>query len=98
MRTYYRTSSRTGVSFGCIGTTLIGFAMLAVLALGGALILGIGAAVLAAFVGWFALWVMPSSLYRAFAKEFGSPTAGGLAVLGWFGFCAAALAFTAWIL
>ncbi len=98
MRTYYRTSSRTGVSFGCLGTTLVGFAMLAALALGGALALGIGAAILAAFLGWFALWVMPSSLYRAFAKEFGSPIAGVLAITAWFGFCAAVWALAAWIL
>ena len=98
MRTYYRTSPRTAVSFGCVGTTLIGFVFIGLLALGGALALGAVALALGAFVGWFALWVMPASLYRAFAKEFRSTGVGVGAVLVWFGFCAGVAAVTLWIL
>lgn len=98
MRTYYRTSPRTAVSFGCVGSTLIGFVLIGLIALGGALALGAIALVLGAFVGWFALWLMPSSLYRAFAKEFRSPVAGVGAVLVWLGFCAMLTAAILWIL
>jgi hypothetical protein len=97
VRTYYRTSPRTAVSFGCLGSTAIGVVLLAAVALGGTLVLGAAALVAAIFFGWFAMWIMPISLYRAFAKEFSSPTAGVIAVLGWFAFCGTGWLLVTWI-
>jgi hypothetical protein len=98
MTLFVRTSDRTAVGFGCLGSCIIGSLALAVVALGGALALGAVALVLGVFIGWFTLWVMPGSLYRAFTKEFGSPAAGVCATLVWFGFCALIAAAVLWIL
>jgi uncharacterized membrane-anchored protein len=98
VRTHYRTGPRSAVSFGCLGSTVIGCLALAVIAVGGAVALGIVALILGVFVGWFAMWLMPVSLYRAFAKEFGGSTAGLAAVTGWFALCALAGAVLLWIL
>jgi hypothetical protein len=95
MRTHYRTSRNTGVSFGCIGSTIIGFAALAVLGLAAAVVLPVLAVALAAFLGWFCLWVMPTSIYQGFSGAYDSTRVGWGAVLV---YLAGLVAVTVWVL
>jgi len=95
MRTHYRTSRNTGVSFGCLGTTIIGFAVMAVVALAASVVLPILLALLVAFGGWFCLWVMPTSIYRGFEGAYDSTRVGWGAVLV---YLAGLVAVTVWAL
>lgn len=94
MRTYYRTSARTGVSFGCLGSTIIGLLAFAVLATAAAVVLPVLAVLVAAMIGWFALWVMPTSLYQGFCDAYDSTRVGWGAVLAYF---AVLVGVTVWL-
>ena len=96
MRTHYRTSANSGVSFGCLGSTIVGFVIIGLVALAAALVLPVLAVVAAAFVGWVVLWVVPTELWRAFAAEWG--TTGGVASLAlWVGFLVGLVTVVSWV-